>query len=75
MSLHYSDDLKSMEDFLSGHRRRETKMRRALQRILSAAEGDTRFEAMNWSDVAEVARQALQQTEVDTQQTTTSMLR
>ncbi|MEQ8823083.1 MAG: hypothetical protein RIC14_01780 [Filomicrobium sp.] len=75
MSLHYSDDLKSMEDFLSGHRHRETKMRRALQRILSAAEGDTRFESMNWSDVAEVARQALQQTEVDTQQAKTSMLR
>ncbi len=63
MSLQYSADLKSMEDFLSVQRRRETRLRRALQRILSAAEGDTRFAPMNWTDVAEVARQALEQTE------------
>lgn len=63
MSLQYSADLKSMEDFLSVQRRRETRLRRALQRILSAAEGDTRFAPMNWTDVADVARQALEQTE------------
>ncbi|MEO1205545.1 MAG: hypothetical protein AAFV45_04370 [Pseudomonadota bacterium] len=38
----------------------ETRLRRALVRILSAAEGRPGFQPMNWSDVAEVARQALQ---------------
>ena len=37
----------------------ETRLRRALVRILSAAEGRPGFQPMNWSDVAEVARQAL----------------
>lgn len=41
---------------------REARLARALQRILSAADGDPRFEPMNWSDVAEVARRALDET-------------
>lgn len=41
-------------------RARETRMRRALQRILTAAEGAPGFAPMNWADVAEVAREALE---------------
>lgn len=74
MSLQHSADLKSMEDFLNVQRRRETRLRRALQRILSAAEGDTRFTAMNWKDVADVARDALEQTEPPSSEALTSSL-
>lgn len=42
------------------NRARETRMRRALQRILTAAEGGPGFAPMNWADVAEVAREALE---------------
>ncbi len=63
MSLHYTADLKDLGDFLQSQRKRETRLRRALQRILSAAEGNPRFEPMNWTDVAEVAREALQEYE------------
>lgn len=42
------------------NRARETRMRRALQRILTAAEGEPGYAPMNWSDVAEVAREALE---------------
>ncbi len=63
MSLHHTADLKDLGDFLQSQRKRETRLRRALQRILSAAEGNPRFEAMNWTDVAEVAREALNEYE------------
>lgn len=63
MSLHHTADLKDLGDFLQSQRKRETRLRRALQRILSAAEGNPRFEAMNWTDVAEVARNALNEYE------------
>ena len=59
MTMYHASDVKGLEDFLDLQRRRETRLRRALQRILSAAEGDTRFQPMNWTDVAEVAKQAL----------------
>lgn len=62
MTIQHSPDVKGLEDFLDLQRRRETRLRRALQRILSAAEGDDRFQPMNWTDVAEVARQALEET-------------
>lgn len=42
------------------NRARETRMRRALQRILTAAEGTPGYAPMNWADVAEVAREALE---------------
>ncbi|MCH9809088.1 MAG: hypothetical protein K0U74_15290 [Alphaproteobacteria bacterium] len=61
MTLHQPNDIKDIEDFMRQQRSRETRLARALQRILSAAEGDSRFEPMNWSDVAQVARQALQE--------------
>ena len=38
----------------------ETRMRRALQRILTAAEGTPGYAPMNWADVAQVAREALE---------------
>lgn len=38
----------------------ETRLQRALLRILSAAEGHPGHEPMNWSDVAAVARDALE---------------
>ena len=63
MSLHHTADLKDLGDFLQSQRKRETRLRRALQRILSASEGNPRFEAMNWTDVAEVAREALNEYE------------
>ena len=63
MTLHHTTDLKDLGDFLQSQRKRETRLRRALQRILSAAEGNPRFEAMNWTDVAEVAREALNEYE------------
>lgn len=61
MSMQHSPDFAGLEDFLDLQRRRETRLRRALERILSAAEGNPRFQPMNWSDVAEVARQALEE--------------
>ena len=63
MTLHHTADLKDLGDFLQSQKKRETRLRRALQRILSAAEGNPRFEAMNWTDVAEVARDALNEYE------------
>lgn len=38
----------------------ETRLQRALLRILSAAEGHPGHDPMNWSDVAAVAREALE---------------
>lgn len=64
MTMHYSRDLKDIDDLLTEQRRRENRLRRALQRILSAAEGDPRFVPMNWSDVAEVARRALSEADL-----------
>lgn len=61
MTMHHAPDLKELEDFLDLQRRRETRLRRALERIHSAAEGDGRFPPMNWTDVAEVAREALEE--------------
>jgi hypothetical protein len=61
MTIQHSPDLKELDEFISSQRRRETRLRWALQRILSAAEGDPRFQPMNWSDVAELARQALEE--------------
>lgn len=49
------------------HRARETRMRRALQRILTAAEGTPGFAPMNWADVAQVAREALEADTADGQ--------
>ena len=63
MTLHHTADLKDLGDFLLSQKKRETRLRRALQRILSAAEGNPRFQAMNWTDVAEVAREALNEYE------------
>ncbi len=63
MSMPFSHELRDVEDLLKGQRRREVRLRRALHRILSAAEGDPRFPAMNWSDVADVARTALAEVE------------
>lgn len=62
MNIHHTPDMSDIQDFLDLQRRRETRLRRALERILSAAEGDGRFQPMNWTDVAEVARQALEET-------------
>lgn len=62
MNIHHAPDINDIQDFLDLQRRRETRLRRALERILSAAEGDGRFQPMNWSDVAEVARAALDET-------------
>ncbi|KUO57029.1 MAG: hypothetical protein APF80_14545 [Alphaproteobacteria bacterium BRH_c36] len=66
VTIHHAPELKGdlngLEDFLDLQRRRETRLRRALERIRSAAEGDNRFPPMNWTDVAEVARQALEET-------------
>ncbi|MBU2580528.1 MAG: hypothetical protein KJ622_02260 [Alphaproteobacteria bacterium] len=59
MNIHHTPSINDIQDFLDLQRRRETRLRRALERILSAAEGDGRFQPMNWSDVADVARQAL----------------
>jgi len=63
MTMHHSADLKDLGDFLQSQRKRETRLRHALQRILSAAEGNQRYQPMNWSDVAEVARDALSEFE------------
>lgn len=63
MTLHHSADLQGIEVFLNQQRRRESRLRHALQRILSAAEGDPRFTPMNWTDVAALAREALRENE------------
>ncbi len=60
MTFQQPSDIRDLEAFVRQQRGRETKLARALQRILSAAEGDPRFEPMNWSDVARVAREALE---------------
>ncbi len=60
MIEHKATEIDGLHDAIRQQRSREARMARALQRILSAAEGDPRFEPMNWTDVAEVARRALE---------------
>lgn len=59
MSDYRVEFLSSNPDIFLSQRDDATTLRRALVRILAAAEGNPRFQPMNWSDVAEVARQAL----------------
>ncbi len=59
MSEHRVEFLSSNPEILMSRGDDATTLRRALVRILAAAEGNPRFQPMNWSDVAEVARQAL----------------